>query len=114
MIDEVQSLMDHCSYAQTAQDRMTAFALSEIQARLTPKLRAYAKRTTEGVKTRGFVPLSLANLPVPNILSVQANSIQTLANAALALVKKVDDVVAVLERIASSMESLVSSSCSRT
>ena len=114
MIDEVQSLMDHCLYAQTARDGMTAFALSEIQARLTPKLRAYAKRTTEGVKTRGFVPSSLADLPVPNILSVQANSIQTLVDTASVLVKKMDNVVAVLEKIATSMESLVSSSCSRT
>ena len=106
--------MDHCLYAQTAQDRLTAFALLEIQARLTPKLCAYAKRTIGGAKTRGFVPLSLADLLVPNILSIQANLLQTLANAASAMVKKVDDVVVVLEKIASLVESLVSSSCSRT
>lgn len=74
-----------------------------------PKLHAYAKRTTEGTKTYGFVLSSLANLLVPNILSVQANSIQTLANTALVMVKKVNNVVAVMEKIATSLESLMSS-----
>lgn len=80
---------------------LTFFALSELQAAITPKLRSFVKKANDGLRARGFTRPVMADLPVPNILALQVESLNTIG-------RKLDDVVSRLDSVTNALENIVS------